>query len=74
MTPVEIIEQAKVGGVKLARSPAGTITATGAQLAVDSWLPAIRQSKAEILAELQRENRLKKCWLCYAITPAFVTQ
>lgn len=57
MTPVEILEHATVEGVILALSPRGTITATGEQSAVDRWLPTIRQSKAEILAELQQETR-----------------
>ncbi len=60
MTPVEIIEQATVDGVILALSPAGTITATGDQTAVDKWLPTIRDNKPSILCELQRERRRAK--------------
>ena len=60
MTPVEIIEQATVEGVTLALSPAGTITATGNQLAVDKWLLTIRDNKSSILRELQRERRRAK--------------
>jgi hypothetical protein len=60
MTPVEIIEQATVDGVILALSPAGTITATGDQSAVDRWLPTIRDNKPSILCELQRERRRAK--------------
>jgi hypothetical protein len=60
MTPVEIIEQATVDGVILALSPAGTITATGDQSAVDKWLPTIRDNKPSILCELQRERRRAK--------------
>lgn len=60
MTPVEIIEQATVEGVILALSPAGTITATGDQTAVDKWLPTIRDNKPSILCELQRECRRAK--------------
>ncbi len=60
MNTAELIEQATAEGVILALSPAGTIKATGAQSAVDKWLPTIRQSKAEILAELKRENRREK--------------
>ena len=60
MTPVEIIEQATVEGVTLALSPAGTITATGDRAAVSHWLPVIRQSKTEILAELHLERRRTK--------------
>ena len=57
MTPVEIIEQATVEGVTLSLSPAGTITAIGAQSAVDKWLPTIRDNKPSILCELHRECR-----------------
>jgi len=60
MTPVEIIEQATVDGVILVLSPAGTITATGDQTAVDKWLPTIRDNKPSILCELQRERRRAK--------------
>ena len=60
MTPVEIIEQATVEGVTLALSPAGTITATGDQSAVDRWLPVIRDNKPSILCELQRDRRRAK--------------
>ncbi|MDP3498154.1 MAG: hypothetical protein Q8R84_10935 [Candidatus Nitrotoga sp.] len=60
MTPVEIIEQATVDGVTLALTPAGTITATGDQSAVNRWLPTIRDNKPSILYELQREYRRAK--------------
>ena len=60
MTPVEIIEQATVDGVTLALTPAGTLTATGDQSAVDRWLPTIRDNKPSILCELQREHRRAK--------------
>ena len=60
MNPAEIIEQVTDAGVTLALTPAGTITATGDQSVVDRWLPTIRQSKAEILAELHRERRRTK--------------
>ena len=60
MTPVEIIEQATVEGLTLSLSPAGTITAIGAQSAVDKWLPTIRDNKPSILCELQRERRRVK--------------
>jgi len=60
MNPSEIIEQATVEGVNLALSPAGTITATGDQSAVDRWLPVIRDNKPSILCELQRERRRTK--------------
>lgn len=57
MNPAEIIEQATADGVILARSPTGTIKATGNQSVVDKWLPTIRNNKTEILCELQREYR-----------------
>lgn len=60
MTPVEIIEQATVEGVILALSSVGTLTATGAQSAVDRWLPTIRDNKPSILCELHRERRRTK--------------
>lgn len=60
MNPTEIIERATVEGVTLALSPAGTITATGDQSAVDKWLPTIRDNKPSILYELQRERRRAK--------------
>ena len=60
MTPVEIIEQTTVEGVTLSLSHAGTITARGDQLAVDRWLPVIRDNKPSILCELQRERRRAK--------------
>ncbi len=60
MTPTEIIKQATVEGVTLALTPAGTLTATGDQVAVNRWLPAIRDNKPGILCELQRERRRAK--------------
>jgi hypothetical protein len=60
MTPAEIMEQATADGVSLALSPAGAITATGDQAAVDKWLPVIRDNKPSILCELQRERRRAK--------------
>ena len=60
MTPVEIIERATADGVILELSAGGTITATGAQSAVDKWLPTIRDNKPGILCELQRERKRKR--------------
>lgn len=60
MSPAEIIEGATEEGVLLAFSPTGSITAKGDQSAIDRWLPAIRQSKAAIIAELQLERRRAK--------------
>lgn len=60
MTPATIIREAQADGVRLALSPAGTITAIGDGAAVNRWLAVIRERKAEILAELQREMRRQK--------------
>ena len=60
MSPAEIIERATEEGVLLALSPSGSISAKGDQSAVDRWLPAIKQSKAAIIAELQLEQRRAK--------------
>jgi len=57
MNTAEIIEQATVEGVTLSLSPAGALTATGDQTAVDKWLPTIRDNKPDILLELHREQR-----------------
>ena len=60
MSPREIIERASEEGVLLALSPSNCISVRGEQGVVDRWLPAIRQSKAAIIAELQRERRRAK--------------
>ena len=60
MNPAEIIEQAAADGVTLALSPTGTIKAIGDQSVVGKWLPTIRNNKADILYELQREYRRSK--------------
>ena len=60
MSPAEIIERATEEGVLLALSPSGSISARGNQSAIDRWLPAIRQSKAAIIAELQLERQRAK--------------
>ena len=60
MSPAEIIERATEEGVLLALSPSGSISAKGDQLAIERWLPAIKQSKAAIIAELQLERRRAK--------------
>ncbi len=60
MSPAKIIERAGEEGVLLALSPSGSISARGDQSAIDRWLPTIRQSKAEIIAQLQLgRNRAK---------------
>ena len=60
MSPAEIIERATEEGVLLALSPSGSISAKGDQSAVNRWLPAIKQSKAAIIVELQLEQRRAK--------------
>ena len=60
MNPTEIIERAADEGVLLALSPSGSISAKGDPSAIDRWLPAIRQRKAAIIAELQLERRRAK--------------
>ena len=49
MSPTEVIERAAEGGVLIALSPSGSISAKGVQSAIDRWLPAIRQNKAAII-------------------------
>jgi hypothetical protein len=53
MNPTKIIERAAADGVLLGLSPSGDISAKGAPSAIDGWLPAIRQSKAEIVLLLR---------------------
>ncbi len=60
MSPAEIIERAIEEGVLLALSSSGSISAKGDQSPIDRWLPAIKQSKAAIIAELQLERRRAK--------------
>jgi hypothetical protein len=74
MSPAEIIERATEESVLLALSPSGSISAKGDQSAIDRWLPAIKQSKAAIIAELQLERAAApRCWRCCATTPASAT-
>jgi hypothetical protein len=53
MSPTEIIERAAEGGVLVAFSPSGKISAKGVQSAIDRWLPAIRQNKTAIIRLLR---------------------
>lgn len=53
MTPAAIIREAQREGVNLTLSPVGTIKATGNGAAVNRWLAAIRQRKAEIIDALK---------------------
>jgi hypothetical protein len=57
MSPAEIIGRANGEGVLLAISPSGNICAKGDQSTIERWLPAIKQSKASIIAELQLDLR-----------------
>jgi hypothetical protein len=58
MTPAGIIRQAATEGVRLMLSPTGAIKATGNAETVKRWLPAIRENKPGILAELARNPEL----------------
>lgn len=60
MSPADIIERASEEGVLLVLSPTGSISAKGDQSAVDRWLPAIKQNKAAVIAELELEQRRAK--------------
>jgi len=60
MSPAEIIERACQAGVLLALSPSGHISAKGDPTAIEQWQPAIKQSKAAIIAALQLERRHAK--------------
>ena len=60
MSPAEIIERATEEGVLLALSASGSISAKGDQSAIDRWMPAIRQSRVVIIAELQLKRRRAK--------------
>lgn len=52
MSPEALIEQATTEGVRLALSESGAIKATGDALAVDRWLPRIRERKPAIIKAL----------------------
>jgi hypothetical protein len=56
MSPTEVIERAAEGGVLIALSPSGRISAKGVQSAIDRWLPAIRQNKAAIIGLLRPDG------------------
>ena len=53
MTPAAIIQEAAVDGVMLAKTPSGTLKATGNQAAITRWLPVLRENKPGILAVLE---------------------
>jgi len=53
MNPATILLRAKADGVTLTLSPVGTIKAAGEQIAVNRWLPVIREHKPGIVAALQ---------------------
>jgi hypothetical protein len=58
MTPAAIIREAAADGVSLALSPAGTIKATGDQVAVNRWVPILREHK---LAMQLRSQHPREC-------------
>ena len=60
MSSAQIIERATEKGVQLGLSPWRSISEKGDQSALDRWLPAIKQSKAAIIAEMQLERRRAK--------------
>ncbi len=57
MTPA--ILEAMNDGVSLALSSTGNIKASGDGTAVNRWLPTIREHKADIVAALQDEQRIR---------------
>jgi hypothetical protein len=56
MTPAAIIKEAMADGVNLVLSHGGTIRATGEQVAVNHWLPIIRDNKSAIVSILRVAN------------------
>ena len=56
MNPEAIIKEARAAGVNLVLSLTGTIKATGDQVAVDRWLPILKEHKPELLIALARPN------------------
>ena len=69
MSPAEIIERATEEGVQRALSTSGSISAKGDRSAISRWLPATKQSKAAIIAELQLERRRTKVLAMLRDTP-----
>lgn len=57
MSAAALIESAAFAGVRLALTDEGRLHYSGAPAQVAEWLPALRENKAEILAELHRECR-----------------
>lgn len=53
MRPFEIIRQAAMEGVNLIVSPTGGISAQGDAAAVERWLPALRENKADLIEMLR---------------------
>lgn len=54
MSPTDIIQQVSADGVTLLVTPAGTLKATGEQAVIDRWVPILKASKPDIIAELMR--------------------
>lgn len=60
MSPAEMIERADKEGVLLTLSASGRVCAKGDPLAIARWLPALKQSKPALIAELQLAHRRAK--------------
>ena len=60
MSPAKISERASEKDIQLALSLWRSISEKGDQSALDRWLPAIKQSKAAIVAQMQLERRRAK--------------
>ena len=60
MSTHEIIQLVAKDGVVLAVSDAGNVLATGDKDAIERWLNIIRENKAAILDELNRDRRREK--------------
>ncbi len=60
-----IIQQALDDGVVMALTATGQIEVTGAQTAIERWLPTIREHKLDILVALQTDPAVLaiKAWL-----------
>lgn len=54
MSPTDIIRQVSADGVTLKVTSAGTLKAIGDQAVIDRWLPILKASKPDIIAELTR--------------------
>ncbi|MFA7281794.1 MAG: hypothetical protein WC100_17050 [Sterolibacterium sp.] len=55
MKTFDLIMQAKKNGATFSLTPSGRLRLTGDQLAIDRYLPIVRQYQVELIAELSRE-------------------